>query len=280
MIVVVLAVLGLCVGSFAYATVWRIHEQSKPQKSIKKQTQLSITKGRSMCDSCGHKLNSIDLIPLMSWLSLGGRCRYCRKPISLFHPLTELLTAALFVVSYLFWPLGDIQGLSAIAVFVSWLGCLVCFVILGVYDYKWKLLPDRMQIFLAIFSVVNFMAVVWLQGGLSTDTIRNLLVSFAVLPGLFGSLYFFSKGRWIGFGDVKLVPSLALLAPSASLALLVLFLASLFGSVISIAGLSSGRLKRTSHIPFGPFLILATFIVYIWGARITEWFVAFMGATP
>jgi len=104
MIVVVLVVLGLCLGSFVNALVWRIHEQDrltgKKKKPHKKQLdRLSILHGRSMCPDCHHELKPKDLVPLFSWLSLHGKCRYCHKPISWQYPVVELLTAGLFVFS-------------------------------------------------------------------------------------------------------------------------------------------------------------------------------------
>jgi prepilin signal peptidase PulO-like enzyme (type II secretory pathway) len=106
MIIAVLVVLGLCFGSFANALVWRVHEQAgqaakkKPDKKYLK--QLSVAKGRSMCPNCKHELVAKDLIPVLSWLALGGKCRYCAKPISIQYPLVEVALASLFVVSYLY----------------------------------------------------------------------------------------------------------------------------------------------------------------------------------
>src|SRR3989344_6490262 len=125
MIVAILIVLGLAFGSFVNALVWRLHEQeerakSKEQRrkkgkakntaklsshtSVLSSKDLSILKGRSMCPSCKHGLAAKDLVPVLSWLTLRGKCRYCHKPISIQYPLVELITATLFVISYLLWP--------------------------------------------------------------------------------------------------------------------------------------------------------------------------------
>src|SRR4051812_13278636 len=100
MIIAVLIVFGLCLGSFVNALVWRVHEQEAAKKPNKK---LSVLNGRSMCPHCEHELAAKDLIPVLSWLSLGGKCRYCHKPISKQYPLVELLTALLVVGSYIWW---------------------------------------------------------------------------------------------------------------------------------------------------------------------------------
>ena len=100
-VIIILAWLGLCAGSFVNALVWRLHEQKRSKKADKK---LSILNGRSMCVHCRHELTWYDLIPLFSWLLLRGKCRYCKKPISWQYPIVELATAAVFVLSYIFWP--------------------------------------------------------------------------------------------------------------------------------------------------------------------------------
>ncbi|MEO8863067.1 MAG: prepilin peptidase, partial [Candidatus Saccharimonadales bacterium] len=134
MIYIVLVVLGLCLGSFVNALVWRLHEQdllASKAKAVKKQSKgkntqltsqdLSIVKGRSICTHCYHKLAWYDLLPVLSWASLKGKCRYCHKPIGWQYPLVELLTASVFVLSYVFWPNGlDVSSLQ-LALFGFWL---------------------------------------------------------------------------------------------------------------------------------------------------------------
>ena len=102
MIIAVLAVLGLVFGSFVNAFAWRLHEQEsllekKKKPSAKQLAKLSIVKGRSMCPECKHELAAKDLIPVFSWITLKGKCRYCGKPISWQYPAVELATALLFV---------------------------------------------------------------------------------------------------------------------------------------------------------------------------------------
>src|SRR5260221_566501 len=104
MTIVALILLGLTFGSFINALVWRLHKQNEDSAKEQKVPNLSIATGRSMCPNCYHELAAKDLIPVLSWLSLGGKCRYCRQPISWQYPLVELLTAGLFTVSYIYWP--------------------------------------------------------------------------------------------------------------------------------------------------------------------------------
>src|SRR5476651_645529 len=136
MIIVVLVVFGLCLGSFVNALVWRLHEQDKKQAK-----NLSILNGRSMCPNCKHELAAKDLVPVLSWLSLRGKCRYCGKPISVQYPLVEMVTSGLFVASYLWWP--EVLHGAQVAAFGLWLALLVGLMALLVYDLRWFLLPNR-----------------------------------------------------------------------------------------------------------------------------------------
>src|SRR5690242_7308270 len=109
--VIGLVVLGLCLGSFVNALVWRLHEQeelkiAKPKGWRKRLRELSIMRGRSMCPHCRYQLAVVDLVPVVSWLSLRGKCRYCSKPIGWQYPVVEAGVAVLFALSYVWWPLA------------------------------------------------------------------------------------------------------------------------------------------------------------------------------
>lgn len=170
MIIAVLVVWGLCLGSFVNALVWRLHEQAKKQK---KETTLSITKGRSMCPHCRHNLSWRDLIPVFSWLRLRGKCRYCKKPISGQYPLVELMTATLFVGSYLFWPL-DLQAVGDWTHFGLWLVILTGFMALLVYDLKWMLLPNRIMYPLFVVGALLALICILLAESLGCDAVVRL----------------------------------------------------------------------------------------------------------
>src|SRR5438132_1586903 len=140
MLVIILVLLGLCAGSFVNAAVWRLHGQGKRQKL--KNRSLSILHGRSMCPHCRHELAAADLIPIISWVALKGRCRYCKRPISIQYPLVELATAAVFSLSYVWWPVS-LAGNGQRLLLATWLVCSVGLMALLAYDFKWLLLPNR-----------------------------------------------------------------------------------------------------------------------------------------
>jgi leader peptidase (prepilin peptidase) / N-methyltransferase len=272
--VIVLAVYGLMIGSFINAFVWRFHEQHdknlRPKKlSEKKKAELSIVSGRSMCPNCDHRLQASDLIPVISWLYLGGKCRYCKSPISIQYPIIELLTACLFVVSYVFWPYA-LSGAS-VAAFIIWLLIVAGFVAMTVYDVRWQLLPDKM-----LYPVVGLTVLYAALQSFASGTVSSDLIGYAggvaACSGIFFGLYQMSDGRWIGGGDVKLGLSLGILAGSLVQGLLVIMLASVIGLVITVPFLIKKNLKMQSKIAFGPMLMLACYIVVLFGDKIVNWY--------
>ncbi len=276
LVIVFLAFLGLCLGSFINALVWRIHEQSKT-KDKKKLRELSILHGRSQCTDCGHQLSVIDLIPVFSWLSTRGKCRYCNKSISAQYPLVEVLFAVLLVVSYIFWP-HMLHGWSGaeIAGFAVWTSILVGLVTLCIYDIRWYLLPDRIVFPLIALGVgcVGVLSVIYSDAMVVVDAALGAFTVF----GVFWLLFQASKGAWIGGGDVKLAVLLGLLAGSVVQGLLLIFLASVLGSLyaICIAAVNKQKVTGKTRIPFGPFLILATYLVVLFGPEITAQYTEFI----
>lgn len=272
MIIVILAVVGLCLGSFVNALVWRIHEQTRQRgkKADKKYTRrLSIATGKSMCPHCHHELAAKDLVPLLSWTALRGKCRYCSKPISKQYPLVELATALLFIASYIWWP-HDIAG-AEVAVFGLWLLLLTGLMALLIYDLRWFLLPNRILYPLGVLAAAQALIVIITADNPFT-TILNMIGGVALGGGLFYILFQVSKGKWIGGGDVKLGWLLGLIAATPGRSVLFIFLASLLGTLASLPLLRSKRLSRHSLIPFGPFLIVGLIIVQLFGGDILHWY--------
>lgn len=288
--------LGFVFGSFVNALVWRLHEQSKKPKAEsgkriankKKSAQLtandlSIWKGRSMCPNCKHGLVAKDLIPVLSWLTLRGKCRYCHKPISIQYPLVELLTAGLFIISYLHWPneahatlaacfaVGRTPSAQALTLFGFWLVFLIGFVALAVYDLKWYLLPNKIVYSLMGVAAVQSILTVFVFGG-GVHLAGQIALSLVVGGGLFYLLYQVSSGKWIGGGDVKLGMLLGIVLADPQLSLFMIFVASLLGSIVTLPLLAAHKVTKSTHIPFGPFLIAGAIVAQLFGAAIIGWY--------
>ncbi len=264
MIFVLMGILGLCFGSFISAVVWRLYKQENSKEKTK---NTSIVKGRSMCPHCAHRLGAADLIPVLSWIELRGRCRYCQAKIGWQYPATEIITAGLFIGSYLAWPYS-FSGIGTVA-FVVWLFSLVLLISLVIYDLRWMLLPDKLILPLTAASLV-LVGLLCIERGDPNFVIWPGLGAL-LLSGLFWGLFQVSKGRWIGGGDVKLAIPLGLISGGVLESILLLFIASLIGTLVSVPLLLIG--KGLSHkLPFGPFLITAATVVFWWGEPVISWY--------
>lgn len=257
----ILALLGLAFGSFITALTWRLHKGK------------DFVADRSQCESCGHKLAPQDLIPVLSWVMLKGRCRYCRKKISWQNPAIELGTMVAFIVSFIFWPHGLVSGLEW-ATFALWLVFVVMLGALLVYDLRWMLLPDKL-VFPLIALGLLYAALLQLQQPEASILayLQHVVLGAGALGGVYWLLYTVSKGRWVGFGDVKLGIFMGI-ALGWQPALLVLFLANIIGCLVVGPGLLVGRLTPKSRVPFGPFLIIAFFIAGLFGQQLITWYVS------
>jgi prepilin signal peptidase PulO-like enzyme (type II secretory pathway) len=283
LICVVLAVFGLCMGSFAGATVWRLRARqlkfdkaagekvdSKEYKQLLPLTQTTVTTDRSRCLHCGHTLAWYDLLPLVSWAGTKGKCRYCHKMIGWFEPLMELGMAAFFIGSYLLWP-EALQTVSQGAQFIIWLVAGILLAILFAYDLRWFLLPNCIVFPLIGVGVVS--ALIRLANSFDfSSSLISLLIAVVILSGLYLALWVASKGQWIGFGDVKLGLALALLLGDWQLAFIALFVANLVGCLIVIPGMIAGKIGRKTHVPFGPLLIVGCLVAALAGQPIIDWY--------
>lgn len=267
MIPFILFVFGVCFGSFVNAYVWRTHMAMK-KSAQKNRKQYSILQGRSMCPDCKHTLAARDLIPVVSWLLQGGTCRYCHKQISKQYPLVEILTGVLFVWSYLAWP-GAFSVIGW-AGFGIWLALVVQLVALAAYDLKWMLLPNRMVAVAGVLSVA--LLATRLAAAHSVDPLLDALWGALIAGGLFYVLFQISAGRWIGGGDVKLGAVLGIIVGGPMNAILLLFMASFAGTLVTLPLLMTGKAKRTSKLPFGPFLIMGAYLTVLYGQRLVDWY--------
>jgi len=282
----VLIIIGLCMGSFAGATVWRLRarqlmEDKSDGEAVDKHeyatllplTEASFSSDRSRCLHCGHALRWYDLVPVLSWLSIRGKCRYCHVKIGSFEPLIEIGVASFFVVSYLAWPSMFASPLD-LAQFILWLIGGTLLSILFAYDLKWYLLPN--SVVFPLIAVGALSALLRLiESPNIIGSVVSLLVACAVLSGLYFLLWILSKGQWIGFGDVKLGLALALMLGEWPLAFITLFAANLIGCIIVVPAMLSGKITRKTRISFGPLLIGGYLIAGLWGYSILGYYLSF-----
>ena len=247
--------LGLCVGSFLNCVIYRLEQK----KSLK---------GRSFCPRCEHKLCWKDLFPVFSFLFLGGKCRYCKAKISWQYPAVELVTAMIFLL------ISKYTINFTRANFVVYLGLLFYFyiaralIIIFVYDLKHYIIPDKIlfpAIFLTFLNLIFNFKFLPAQAG----KILNCAAAAALASGFFLAVFLITKGRGMGFGDVKLATLMGLLLGFPNI-LVALFLDFFFGAIMGIILMVAKKKSLKSEIPFGPFLIAGTFLSLFWGSEIIQ----------
>lgn len=272
---VILGWIGAMLGSFVGAQVWRLRarqlNEDKKQgetvdlaelKRIKRLIRPAST-DRSECLYCHHQLAWYDLIPIFSWVTLGGKCRYCRHHIGIMELLLEIGLAGTFIASYFAWPVsvGSTYGLVS---FVLWLVACTVMALLFAYDARWYLLPFSMNVTLIVVAIALAATRIYHEGA-HIDMIWSMLFAIGILSGLY---FIFSLFGWVGLGDSILGLGLAILLGNWQAAFLAVFLANLLGCFMLIPLYLQGRLRRNAHIPFGPFLIVGTLISMLWGSTI------------
>lgn len=242
----ILFLLGIVFGSFTNVLIDRL-----PRKE-------SFLADRSYCEHCKHQLKWFDLCPLFSYLTLKGKCRYCHAPIPARLFLVEFLTGLSFVIVYLANPLLPISVL--LLYFLSIIVLIAIFFI----DYYHQIIPDSLLIFLLLITITILV--------LQNAPILSNLVTGTVSFLAFFILFALTKGRGIGFGDVKFAFVIGLLLgfPSALIAFYAAFLTGAFISIILIVAK-----KKKFHgdtIAFGPFLVIGIGIAALFSHEIIQVF--------
>src|SRR3989344_1186385 len=182
-------VFGLIFGSFLNVVIYRL------------KTGEPLGFSRSFCPECRAKLKWFDLIPLFSFIFLRGRCRYCQKKISWQYPIVEILSGLIWVGAFYVTP-PDKGGLGGVLNFVYYLFIFSALLVIAVYDFKWKIIPDKI-----IYPAI---AVALIYNLLEIFKYKNIEIFFlpffsAALAFLFFfSFFYFSKGKAMGLGDAKL----------------------------------------------------------------------------
>lgn len=251
----IIFLLGLIFGSFANVIILRLN------------TGDGLIFKPSRCFLCGSRLRWFELIPIISFLVLRGRCAHCKSRISWQYPAVELSSGLLFLSIYL------IQGMPLDFGFVLSALFFWLLLVISVYDLRHKIIPNGL-VYLA--SGVSLLFVVVDSG--YWNLIPHLL-SGSGLFVFFALLWLISKGRWMGFGDAKLALAIGIMLgwPLSLTALLFSFwLGALFGLIFIVfknyRGSTSVGLALKTQIPFGPFLFIASLIIFLWGEQLIAWY--------
>ncbi|MFF5993512.1 prepilin peptidase [Lysinibacillus sp. KU-BSD001] len=243
MYTIVFGIFGLVFGSFYNVVGLRVPKGE------------SIVTPPSHCTNCSKRLTALELIPVLSYVMQGGKCRGCGVKVSLIYLLTELVTAVLFALSYMVFGLS--AELFVALLFVSLL------VIINVSDIAYMLIPNKILLFFFPFLVIGRILSPlepWWDSLLGASVGFSILLLIAVV----------SKGG-MGGGDIKLFFLIGLVLGTVN-ALLTLFLASVIGMVIGGVVLKVRGQGRKTPVPFGPSIAIGALITYFYGAQLIEWY--------
>ena len=260
---------------------------------------VSRIRGRSHCESCKKELRWFELIPILSFVIQGGRCRSCHARLSLQYPFVEILSGLILAAFPLFFstyymipqlalfhePVGWFVWLMAV-----WILAALTLLTLSIIDLRLKLIPDELTILIAFLGIVSLVV----QGvyhrfgavegsffetyapifGMRQNSIVNHIFAAVVGLGIFGVIYLITRGKGMGLGDVKLAAALGLLFGWPD-SLLVFVFASLIGFVAGIILIVFRGRTMKDAIPFGPFLALGAFLTWFFGNSFTKLYFGF-----
>lgn len=245
---ILIFIYGLIIGSFLNVCIYRIPREE------------SIAWPGSHCPACGHSLKWYDNIPLVSYLLLKGKCRYCKGKISARYPLVESLNAFIYITMYLKF------GFGVDFIFYSLMSSVLLAIVF--IDLKEMIIPDSLVLCILVLSIVQ-KAINYFLYGISPDLIGSILGLLAG-GGLFLAIAVISRGG-MGGGDVTLTGALGFVL-GVKYILLNIFLSFVLGAIISIALLALKIKTRKDPIPFGPFIVLGFLITSLWGGEIINWY--------
>lgn len=255
---IVVSLLGIAVGSFLNVVVFRVRENEP------------LT-GRSKCRTCLEPVRGLDLVPIISFFALKGRCRTCSSVIEWQYPVIELVTGVMFGLLFIRTVMGIampdfISNDELILLFIRD-AVIACFLlIIFVYDFKYSYILDK-------FSVPAILIALLLNAALGAD-LQNILLGGFLIGAFFAFQFLVSRGQWIGGGDIRMGLLMGLYL-GMELGIVALFLSYVLGAIIGIVLIVFKHREPNSHVPFGTFMALATFVTLFFGQGLLDWYLAF-----
>ncbi len=288
MTAIILFILGLVLGSFLNVIAVRY----RPDGEIFGPKTIG---GRSRCPVCHKQLSWYELVPLVSYVLLGARCRHCKHLIAVHYPLVEIFSGLALLLPFLLFERWHVQTLILGGVNTAWFLPLagvwvvaaLLLLLLALIDARWSIIPDSLNIAIAVLGAVKITIIILLNpfnGG-----VGSFLGSFAMIVGLAdavllnhivaalaGALFFtaiiiWTRGEGMGWGDVKLAAALGLLLGYPDI---IFALASAFflGALYGIFTMLTRKKTIKEAVPFGPFIVLGAVVLVLWGERFLAWY--------
>ena len=243
---IIIFIFGITIGSFLNVYIYRIPLGE------------SIVTAPSHCMTCGRKLKWYDMVPVFSWLVLGGKCRNCKSKISVQYPIIEGVNGILYVM------ICAVNGLE-------WSSVIYCFMasallVLSIIDWRTYEIPFGINVFLFVLGIAMTI--------LDRGNLVEHLIGMICVSGLLGILYLLTGGRAIGGGDIKLMFACGLIL-GWKLILLAFFLGCIIGSVVHIIRMSVKKAGRM--LAMGPYLSAGILLAALWGNAWINWYLSLLG---
>ena len=245
-ILILLFLVGLCVGSFCNVLIYRIPKEEE------------FVKTPSHCMTCGHELKWYELIPVFSWLIQGGKCRACGVKLSAQYPVVELVNGSMWLLTGILFR-GDWLTVALYCVLASML------LVLSVIDWRIFIIPNGINLVIFLLGVVRVIT--------GRGNWLNYLIGCVSVSAVFLLLHIATGGNGLGMGDVKLVGAAGLLLGWQNMILAVL-LGSLSGVVIHSVRMKKGAGKR---LAFGPYLAAGIWFAALFGSQLIRWYLGLFG---
>lgn len=266
----VLAVLGLCIGSFLNVVIhrmplmlergWRLESAELLGVQVEVSESITLSRPRSRCPSCGHAITWYENIPVLSWLWLRGRCSACKAPISLRYPFVEILTGVLFAA--VGWRFG------ATPTTLLWCAFVAVLVALAGIDWDTTFLPDNLTLPLLWAGLVAS-ALGWTIA--LPDAVWGATAGYLSLWAVYWLFKLTTGKEGMGFGDFKLLAALGAWL-GLKMILPIVLGASVIGAIVGIGMKLGGQLREGRFVPFGPFLAGSGLAVMLAGPnRVLDW---------
>lgn len=238
---IVFMIYGIVIGSFLNVCIYRIPKEE------------SIVVNRSHCMECGEQIKWYDLIPLVSYLILGGKCRNCKTKISIQYPLIEFINGLGYAIIVLFNGVNLVSALYCL--------CASALLALSVIDWRTFEIPVAFNIFIGILGIIRLLT--------DIEHWHTYVIGFISVSGFLYLIYLITKGRGIGGGDIKLMAVAGLLVGWKNI-ILSLGLGCVLGSVIHVALMKIQNKDRM--LAFGPYLSLGIYLSMICGEELISWY--------
>ncbi|MEK9154856.1 MAG: prepilin peptidase [Patescibacteria group bacterium] len=285
MVYFLLFIIGLAIGSFINVLTFRY----QPNQKL---FDLKIIGGRSHCMHCAKKLSWYELIPILSFLIQLSKCRNCGQKLSFQYPLIEFLTGLIFVLvpysiinsQWFIFKTAQLPGYLAVdyLIIAIWLAIFLIFLLLSIIDFRHYIIPDRINLSLAFLGIILMVIKFLSQWSMSQwsfikhyslmfGSIDNIWFNhfFAAFIGMafFGLIIILTKGKAMGWGDFKLIGALGLIFGWPDI-LMIMFGSFVIGTIFVLPLLVKRQKTMKDIVPFGPFLIVASALVFFFGYNI------------